>query len=926
MVVRAYKDIFVNDDRDSKLTEFGIATLKDRYLLEGESPQDLFGRVACHFADDPAHAQRLYDYISNLWFMPATPILSNGGTARGLPISCFLNTAPDSLDGMWDVYRENMRLAASGGGIGTYWGHVRSIGESVGNAGKTSGVIPFIKAMDAQTLAVSQGCVDGSTEILTESGWVRFDELNESHGKVIQVFPNGKMEFVTPTEYHTYDYAGPMDHYTSTGKNQKGLMDLFVTPNHRVAYETLSRREGKRVFSESLSIRESREHSFHRDNRAWYTGEIQDDGIELTPQERFLIAYQADGSTNPTGNSNGTVSGSVIYAFRFRKNRKIQRLEWILHECGYSFTRSDYSNGTVSILVRVPCSVNVSKRLRDNFNLSDMGLTKARQFVEEVMQWDASWGTANSGIYFSTERDNSEFIHAVACLSGYKTMIRINEREGRLPRYDVHVSMNLRTIGGEAIEKNSYEFVGRVYCVSVPSGMFLCRRNGHTMVTGNSLRRGSAAVYMQIDHPEIEEFLQIRKPTGGDPNRKCLNLHHGICITDEFMRAVREDRMWALRSPKTREPITEVSARHLWTKILEFRMETGEPYLLFIDTVNRSVNPWHQLDNMFVETSNLCSEITLHTSSERTAVCCLSSLNLEAYPEWKGNRQFVIDVMRFLDNVLQDFVDQVKMNPKYSDLNKAGFSAEQERSVGLGVMGFHSFLQKINVSIESEQARFWNRNMFEFIKSCVDEASETLALEKGACPDAARHGFMERFSNKTAIAPTASISIICGGASAGVEPSVANVYTHKTLSGSYVVRNPYLEKLLAQHDRNDQETWNSIIANGGSVSHLDFLTPAQKKLFHTAFEIDQDWLITHAADRAPMIDQAASNNVFFRPDADKSYILRVHWNAWAKGVKSLYYCRSESLKTAHAVSQRVERERIIEEKNPNDGISCEACQ
>lgn len=603
---REYLGITIDESRDDLLTDFGKATLSDRYLYDSETYQELFARVATHFSDNLDHAQRLYDYISKLWFMPATPILSNGGTARGLPISCFLNEVPDSLDGIWDTYRENMRLASSGGGIGTCWSNVRSIGEDVGKAGATSGIIPFVKSMDAQTLAVSQG----------------------------------------------------------------------------------------------------------------------------------------------------------------------------------------------------------------------------------------------------------------------------------------------------------------------------------------SLRRGSAAVYLDINHPEVEEFLQMRKPSGGDLNRKCLNLHHGICITNDFMEAVREDRMWEFRSPKTDEIRGTIPARQLWSRILEYRMETGEPYIIFIDHVNDVIPEWHKRDGLWVRTSNLCSEITLPTNDERTAVCCLSSVNMEMYDEWAGNVRFIEDIMRFLDNVLSDFIYTVSTNPKFKDIEKAAFSARSERSVGLGVMGFHSYLQQKMLPMESGDAREINREVFTFIKENVDRASRVLAEERGPCPDAAKHGFMERFSNKTSIAPTASISIICGGASPSTEPIAANAYTHKTLSGSFLVKNRYLERLLESKDMNNDRVWSSITTTDGSVQHLDFLTPEEKAVFRTAIEIDQMWVIQHAADRAPLIDQAASNNLFFPPDVDKRRLLEVHWAAYELGVKSLYYCRSKSLKTAHAVSQQVERKRIIEDMileqeestEDEDYFVCEACQ
>ena len=562
--------------RDAKLTEFGKATLSDRYLMPGESYQDLFARVATHYADDSAHAQRLYDYISNLWVMPATPVLSNGGTNRGLPISCFLNEASDSLTGILDLWNENVWLAAKGGGIGSYWGNLRSIGEKVGANGKTSGIIPFIRVMDSLTLAISQG----------------------------------------------------------------------------------------------------------------------------------------------------------------------------------------------------------------------------------------------------------------------------------------------------------------------------------------SLRRGSAAIYLPIDHPEIEEFIEIRRPTGGDPNRKALNLHHGVLLTDEFMRAVENDEEFPLRSPKDGHVVRTISARSMWIRLLTCRVETGEPYLIFIDHVNRAIPEHHKLANLKVKMSNLCTEITLPTGldrdgRERTAVCCLASLNLETFLEWQDRPQFIPDMMRFLDNVLQDFIDKAP-----DHIERAAYSAMRERSVGLGVMGLHSFLQLQNVPIESVMSKVWNKKIFAHIKAQADAASKALAEQRGPCPDAADYGIMERFSNKIAIAPTASISIICGGSSPGIEPNAANSFTHKTLSGSFNVRNKYLKKLLAEKGRDSDEVWSSITTREGSVAHLDFLTDDEKAVFKTAFEIDQRWIVELAGDRAGSICQGQSVNVFLPPDVHKKTLHDIHWLAWKRGVKSLYYCRSRSIQRADVVSAK----------------------
>ncbi len=443
-------------------------------------------------------------------------------------------------------------------------------------------------------------------------------------------------------------------------------------------------------------------------------------------------------------------------------------------------------------------------------------------------------------------------------------------------------------------------------------------------ISQGSLRRGSAAVYLDIHHPEIEEFLEIRKPSG-DFNRKSLNLHHGISITDEFMEAVRDGVLFGLRSPKTGEVVRQVDARNLWQKILEIRLQTGEPYLIFADTVNRSM-PQHQRElGLSVRQSNLCSEIMLHTGkdhlgNERTAVCCLSSVNAEKFLEWRDHPTFVEDVMRFLDNVLQDFIDRAP-----PEMAHAVYAAERERSVGLGLMGFHSFLQAQNVPFESAMAKSWNMRIFKALRRAADRASERLAEERGPCPDAADRGVMERFSHKLAIAPTASISIICGGTSAGIEPIPANVYTHKTLSGSFAVKNPYLERLLEEKGRNTAEVWGSILENEGSVQHLDFLSQDEKDVYKTAFELDQRWVVELAADRTPEICQSQSVNIFLPGDVDKWDLHMLHWMAWERGCKSLYYLRSKSVQRAAFAGGEGAAEKITIE-GKTDYEECLACQ
>ncbi len=595
--LKVISGVRIDRSRDDLLTDFGKATLKDRYLLPGESYQDMFARVATAYADDQEHAQRLYDYMSKLWFMPATPVLSNGGAKRGLPISCFLNSVGDSLDDIVDTWNENVWLASNGGGIGTYWGRVRSIGEKVGDKGETAGIIPFVRVMDSLTLAISQG----------------------------------------------------------------------------------------------------------------------------------------------------------------------------------------------------------------------------------------------------------------------------------------------------------------------------------------SLRRGSAAVYLDIHHPEIEEFLEIRKPSG-DFNRKSLNLHHGINISDEFMLAVQNGESFALRSPKTNEPLRKVDARALWQKILELRIQTGEPYIVFSDTVNKAM-PKHQRElGLSVKQSNLCAEIMLHTGpdhldKERTAVCCLSSMNAEKFLEWRDDKRVIEDVYRFLDNILQSFIDNAP-----EAMKKAKYSAIRERSVGLGLMGFHTFLQQQNVAFESAMAKSWNLQIFKHMRRAADAASHLLAEERGACPDAADAGLMARFSHKIAVAPTASISIICGGTSAGIEPTPANIYTHKTLSGSFTVKNQVLQELLQSKGLNTDSVWTSIIEHEGSVQHLEELDQHEKDLFKTAFELDQRWVVEHAGDRAKLICQSQSVNLFLAGDVSKWDLHMLHWTAWKNGVKSLYYCRSKSIQRAAFANSNLEAQSAMGEAAVTDYEECLACQ
>ena len=582
----------IDYERDNLLTDFGKTTLKDRYLLPEEtSPQEGFMRAAKAFSDNDEMAQRIYDYASKLWFMYSTPVLSNAGSKRGMPISCFLNYVGDSREGLTGHYTENAWLASVGGGIGGYWGDVRSDGTQTSGGSQSSGSIPFLHVVDSEILAFSQG----------------------------------------------------------------------------------------------------------------------------------------------------------------------------------------------------------------------------------------------------------------------KT------------------------------------------------------------------RRGSYAAYMDISHPEIIEFLEMRKPSGGDVHRKCLNLHHGVNISDEFMHLIDNcikeptfDDSWNLIDPHTKKIVRTVSARDLWLKILETRVATGEPYVSFIDTVNDALPETQKKLGLKVNHSNLCTEITLATDENRTAVCCLSSVNLEKYDEWKNNSLFIPDLVRFLDNVLQYFIDKAP-----DELFRAKFSANSERSLGLGAMGFHAYLQSRGIAFEGALAKSLNMKIFKSIKEQAVEESKRLAVKRGEAPDMENTGM--RNAHLLAIAPNASSSIICGTTSPSIEPYRANAYVQKTMSGSFLVKNKYLEKLLEKKGINNEKTWTSILANKGSVLHLNELSDNEKDIFKTAIEINQQWIIEHAADRQKHICQGQSVNVFVPADVNIKELHDIHMLAWKKKLKTLYYCRSEAIKRAELVSKKVERTIIPEA----DCLACE---
>ena len=476
---------------------------------------------------------------------------------------------------------------------------------------------------------------------------------------------------------------------------------------------------------------------------------------------------------------------------------------------------------------------------------------------------------------------------------------------------------------GVGIRSSDDKSVGVMPHLRTYDASSLAYRQGRT-------RRGSYATYLDISHPDILLFLEMRKPTG-DPNLRTLNLHHGINIPDSFMQIIEQcmldknaDDSWELKDPHSNEVREVVSAKDLWQRILDIRMQTGEPYLHFIDASNRAMPQFQKDLGLSIKQSNLCSEIILPTDKDRTAVCCLSSVNLEYFDDWKTDSLFLSDIAEMLDNVLQYFIDNAP-----AAVERARFSAIRERSIGIGALGFHAYLQRNNVPFESALAVGRNKKIFKHIREQLNDANLKLGKERGEAPDAVGTG--QRFSHLMAVAPNASSSIIMGNTSPSIEPYRANAYRQDTLSGSSLNKNKWLDKIIRsmiQSEDEYQSVWSSIIANDGSVQHLDILDDWQKDIFKTSMEIDQRWLVNHAADRQEYIDQAQSLNLFFRPDVHIKYLHAVHFQAWKQGLKTLYYCRSEKIGKADKVSRRIEREVIkeLDMKALIDGDTCLACE
>lgn len=926
-----YKDKTINIDlsRDALLSDAGIAMMKDRYLLKEynqqlkkwinveTSPQECFARSACEFGSNQEHAQRLYDYASKNWMMFSTPILSNAGTYKGLPISCFLNYVDDSVKGILDHHYENGFLSSYGGGIGGDWSHVRASGSRTSRGNVSTGVIAFIRMMDSQMLAFQQGsCYLPGTEVLTNNGFKDFRDLQKTD-LVAQVNEHRQITFTSNFEITENHYSGDLFHISGPTNS----VNLIVTPNHSMVIERVKRVDKRKSWSGKLEKVTAENVKYHRGVQHHKAGWLNTNNqvAALTTLERLKIAYQADGAKDYT-----TQDGITTYAFHFKKDRKIKRLTEILQESNYDYVIGlPTADASVNIYVRLP-----EGTLTKDFNWIDLSTKSFKwyeEFINELVNWDGH--KSKTGISFSTiNKQVSDKVQEICSLCNKRSNVKVYDREGnRQFIYQHHITDVYRPVQGASITKEVIKnYSGKVYCCIVPDGMLVVRKDLSVSICGNT-RRGSYAAYMDVTHPEIEEFIDIRTPHGADLNRRCLGtgFHHAINISDAFMEAVEKGTTWSLIDPATKEVHKVVDARTLWMKILTKRVELGEPYLHFIDTSNKALPQFLKDKGLRINSSNLCSEIFLPTSPDRTAVCCLSSVNFEYFDTWSLVPEFIPDMMEMLDNVLEQFIESA---PK--EMWRAVNSAKNSRDVGLGTMGYYLYLQKRGIPFETPMALGLNKKLFEFVHTKALEANLKLGSERGEAPDAIGTG--RRFSHMMAVAPNANNSVICGGTSPSIEPYNANIFKQNTLSGSFTIKNKLLAKLLKEEYKlageELEEVWSSISVNGGSVQHLNFLSDEHKALFKTAMELDQKWIIEHAAFRQPFICQGQSVNVYLPPDIHKNELHQIHFQAWKKGLKALYYSRSAPIRKTEIISKpsREEGEREV----PMDYVSsgCLACE
>lgn len=878
-----------------------LDTISKGYLLEGETPKKAYKRVCKTVAERlgmPYLASKFFKYIWDGWLCLASPVLSNTGTERGLPISCFSNALDDSLHDIAYKNLEMMMLAKNGGGVGIDVSRVRCAGSPIKNNGTSDGVVPFMKMLDSSIQATNQGCYDDQTYVLTNKGWKLFRELDGDE-LVANVTEDKKINFVNFTDYIEYEVDEDLVKFSSS----TGL-DLLVTKNHNMAYES-KHRPGNRpdlpkTWNEKLKLKTAEEFNPKNWNGFVGTG-YKERGREITWEDKFKIAYQADGKKAIYE----TLDGQKHVTFRLKKQRKIERLRVILSNNNISYKESVQVDDSINFYCYdVPGSL-ICQTL-SWIDLDEFSSIGASQIIEELGHWDGSF--TKSGItYSSVERENIDIVQALCVIAQKRSKIRTTVRKPpRQVLYSIHISRDKRYCN-QSTHKTYQHYSGKVYCITVPDSRIVVKRglDGTAVVCGNSARRGAGVFYFDIMHGDFDEIIEVREPKG-DVNRQCLNTHLGCTIPEGFMEKVIAG---------------DKECRRRWVKLLQKRKMTGEPYILFLDNANKDRPQSYINNHLYISASNQCSEILLYSDTYNTFVCCLSSLNMAKYDEWKDS-DLIKYANYFLDGVMEEFIQSAKSKKGFK---YAARTAEKGRAVGLGVLGWHSYLQQKGIPFDSLAATLLTKSIFKNIREESDKASQSLAKKFGE-PDWCE-GTGYRNTHRLAIAPTTTNAKLAGGVSQSIEPWSANVFTEQTFKGTFIRKNKQLEKVLEELGENKQEVWDEILSNGGSVASLEFLDDycyldekirkkeeltenelmrvyEIKDVFKTFREIDQMKIVSQAAERQKFIDQSQSLNLAFHFNSSPKEFNQIHLEAWKKGIKTLYYVRTESSLNGATPSQR----------------------
>lgn len=856
------------------MDEIGVSIISQGYLLPDENVFDAFKRVS-KFAARRLKRKDLqpifYEAIEKNWLCLASPVLSNMGTERGLPISCFGVDTDDSIEGIASANSELMRLTSQGGGVGIGVSRVRGRGKEIASNGISEGVVPWCKIYDSTILATNQGCYDDKTELLTNNGWKLFKDLNEND-LVAQVDLKRNITFVKPTDFIEYFVNEELVRF----KSGTGL-DLLVTKNHNMVYESQYRVGGIKTnpkkWNGTFNKKEAEYYKPGRSN-ALHSAGIKDGECVFTYEDAFRVAYQADALKK--------INKTNRVLFRFKKQRKIERLTEILKALNLDYDLNLDTDGATKIYVNSVPNDLMHPTL-EWVDLNKVDTNWCNKFIDELSEWDGSKGNNDTLVHYcSIIKSNIDIVQGVCVIANKRCKNRIQLRDGNRKTLYVCTITNYKKYSGDSIKKTYEPYEGNVYCVTVPTNMIVVRRDfGTAVICGNSVRRGAASVNLHVNHPDIEEFLMIRRPKG-DVNRQCLNLHQCVVINDEFMEKVEN------KDPKSIK---------IWGEILKTRLETGEPYIMYEDNVNNANPIPYKKNNLLVSITNICSEIALHTDPLHSFICCLSSLNVSKWDEWKdykfSNGMSLPELACwFLEGVLQEFIDRSK-NLKF--LENSYRSAVKGRAIGIGVLGWHTLLQEKMIPFIGIQANSLTRIISEFIQTEAIKASKEQALIYGEPEWCLGTGL--RHTHLIAIAPTVSNANISGGVSPSIEPIPANVFNLKTHKGTFIKKNPTLEKLLASKGYNIDSIWEQILKDKGSVLGLPdyILTEEEKNVFLTFKEINPFEIVKQNGIRQKFVDQAISLNLTFDPNDSPKFISDVHKLAWKEGIKTLYYMRSESI-------------------------------